>query len=70
MLPDVPRHRQLKPLPYALRGRVAEQALCLDDVGQAVAHVAGAEVTVEGFGVLQMGVEGEQVGFDLGVEGV
>ena len=45
---DIPRHRQRQPFTNALGGRVAQQALCFADVGQAVAHVAGAEVAVDG----------------------
>jgi hypothetical protein len=64
----IPRHRQFKPFPYALRGGVAQQALRLADVGQAVADVTGAEVAVDGLGIMQVRVQGEQVGFDLGEE--
>ena len=47
-LGDIPRHGQCQPLADALGGRVAQQALCLADVGQAVANVTGAKVAVDG----------------------
>ena len=46
-----------------MRGQVAQQALRFADVGQAVAHVAGAEVALHGLGGLQVGVKREQIGF-------
>ena len=56
-LRDVPRHRQRQPFADALRGRVAQQTLRFADVGQAVAHVAGTEVAVNGLGALKVRVK-------------
>ncbi len=61
LLPDVPRHGQRQPIANALRGRIAQQALRLADVDQAVAHVADAKVAVDGLGALRMRVAWQQV---------
>lgn len=64
---NIPRHGQRKSLPNALCGRVAQSRGNLADVGQAMAHVTGPEVTVNRLSVLQGRVARQQVGFELGI---
>lgn len=52
----------------ALCWRVAQAGGCLVDVGQAVAHVTSAKVTVDGLSVMQVLVEGKQINFELCVQ--
>ena len=65
---DIPLHRQRQPLANTLRWRVAQQSLGFADVGQTVAHVASAKVPVLGLGTLQVGVAGQQVEVQLGIQ--
>ena len=67
-LPDVPRHSQRQPFTDVLRGRVAQALRGFADFGQAMAHIASAEVAVHGLGALQVRVAGKQVAVQLGIQ--
>ncbi|WP_089957974.1 hypothetical protein [Limnohabitans sp. 2KL-3] len=55
-------------MPYAMHERVSEQVPRFAYVSQAVAHIAGAKLSLNGLGGLQVGVVEKQIAFDLIVE--